>query len=211
MRLLPEQQERTQATVRRALERWPDLTMLSGFNLNGCVLLEQATRAGYRGRVVFIDTGYHFPETLQTRERLAERYSQLEFVTLSAQRPDDRAFERNADACCAARKVAPLEAYLAEARPSALLSARSREQNEYRRNLNPIEEGSPARVNPLLEWTRLQLETFARVNRLPVNSLYWDGFLSVGCAPCTRAVRPGEDARAGRWSGQPKTECGLWT
>lgn len=66
------------------------------------------------------------------------------------------------------------------------------------------------KVNPLAHWTRERLETYAREQDLPVNPLYWDGFLSVGCWTCTRAVRPGEDARAGRWAGMGKTECGLW-
>lgn len=193
-----------------ALEAHPDVLMPSAFNLNGVVLIDLAWRAGFRGDVVFVDTGYHFPETLATRDRLAERYEALTFVTLSANRPDDRQFLTDVDGCCAVRKVAPLQAYLAEKRPSALLNARSREQTSDRADIGFVEDGARRKINPLAYFTRTMLEQYARQHDLPVNPLYWDGFLSVGCAPCTRAVRPGEDARAGRWAGQGKTECGLW-
>ena len=193
-----------------ALSAHPDLLMPSAFNLNGVVLIDLAAQAGYRGEVVFVDTGYHFPETLETRDRLAERYSQLNFVTLSANLEDDQRFLRDVDGCCAARKVAPLQAYLVSKRPGALLNARSREQAETRAEIPFVEEGARRKINPLAWTTRAQLETYAREHDLPVNPLYHEGFLSVGCAPCTRAVRPGEDPRAGRWAGQGKTECGLW-
>lgn len=193
-----------------ALDTHPDLVMPSAFNLNGVVLIDLAARVGYRGEVVFVDTGYHFPETLATRDRLAERYASLDFVTLNANLPDDRLFLTDVDGCCAARKVAPLQAYLAEKRPSALLNARSREQTTDRTDIPFVEEGARRKINPLAHMTRTALEQYARHHDLPVNPLYWDGFLSVGCAPCTRAVRPGEDARAGRWAGTGKTECGLW-
>ncbi|ACO46335.1 phosphoadenylyl-sulfate reductase [Deinococcus deserti] len=202
--------------IRWALEAHPDVVMPSAFNLNGVVLLDLAVRAGYRGEVVFVDTGYHFPETLQTRDRLAERYPELSFVTLNAgahpedgQTPSDL-YASDPDACCAVRKVAPLQSHLRQKAPSALLNARSREQATTRADIPFVETGVRVKVNPLAHWTREQLEAYATQNDLPVNPLYWDGFLSVGCWTCTRAVRPGEDARAGRWAGKGKTECGLW-
>ncbi|WP_229723546.1 phosphoadenylyl-sulfate reductase [Deinococcus aerolatus] len=207
----------TLALIDWAIQTHPDVLMPSAFNLNGAVLIDLAVRAGYRGQVVFVDTGYHFPETLQTRDRLAERYPQLEFVTLNAgASPDDgrtppELYAANPDACCAARKVAPLQKYLRRKNPSALLNARSRDQAVTRAEIPFIEEGGVRiRINPLAGWTRQELEAYAAEHALPVNPLYADGFLSVGCWPCTRAVRPGEDARAGRWAGQGKTECGLW-
>lgn len=200
-----------------ALAAYPDLLMPSAFNLNGVVLLDLAARAGYRGEVVFVDTGYHFPETLATRERLAARYGQMTFVTLNAgAHPEDGQtppglYATDPDACCAARKVTPLQSYLRDKAPSALLNARSRDQAATRSDIPFVElGGTRVRVNPLACWTRERLEAYARERDLPVNSLYWDGFLSVGCWPCTRAVRPGEDIRAGRWAGRGKTECGLW-
>ena len=95
--------------------------------------------------------------------------------------------------------------------PSALLNARSRDQASTRAEIPFVEDGGTRRkINPLAFWTRDMLEAYAAEHDLPVNPLYFDGFLSIGCWPCTRAVRPGEDARAGRWAGKGKTECGLW-
>ncbi len=193
-----------------ALETYPDLTMPSAFNLGGVVLLDLAARAGYTGKVLFVDTGYHFPETLKTRDALTQRYPQLEFVTLSANLPDTAQYLEDVDGCCAVRKVGPLNDYLEQTGPSALLNARSREQADTRAEINFVETSKRTRINPLAHWTREMLESYALEQKLPVNPLYWDGFLSVGCWPCTRAVRPDEDARAGRWAGKGKVECGLW-
>jgi phosphoadenosine phosphosulfate reductase len=200
-----------------ALAAHPDLSMPSAFNLNGVVLLDLASKAGYAGDVLFVDTGYHFPETLATRDALAARYPQMRFVTLNAgATPDDgqtpeTLYASDPDTCCAVRKVAPLQNHLKATAPSALLNARSREQTEDRADIPFVEDGGSRRkINPLAYWTRERLEGYAEAHDLPVNPLYHDGFLSVGCWPCTRAVRPGEDSRAGRWAGKGKTECGLW-
>lgn len=202
--------------IRWALAAHARVLMPSAFNLNGVVLIDLAAKAGYRGEVVFVDTGYHFPETLATRDRLAARYPELTFVTLNdGASPEDgqtdpALYAADADACCAVRKVAPLQAYLRAQAPDALLNARSRDQATTRADIPFVEQGARVKVNPLAHWTRERLEAYAREHDLPVNPLYFDGFLSVGCWTCTRAVRPGEDARAGRWAGKGKTECGLW-
>lgn len=194
-----------------ALKAYPDTVMPSAFNLNGIVLIDLAAKAGYTGKVIFVDTDYHFIETLQTRDSLKAKYPQLEFVTLNAGLPLDDLYLTDTVACCAARKVAPLQNYLATHNPSAVLNARSRDQASTRAEIPLIEHGSArVKLNPLANWTRPDLEAYAKEHELHVNPLYYDGFLSIGCAPCTRAVRPGEDARAGRWAGQGKTECGLW-
>ncbi len=194
-----------------AIKTYPDVVMPSAFNLNGIVLIDFAAKAGYTGKVIFVDTDYHFIETLETRDALIARYLQLEFVTLHAGLPLDDLYLTDTDACCAARKVAPLQNYLAQINPSAVLNARSRDQASTRADIPLIENGGArVKLNPLANWTRSDLEKYAFEHELPVNPLYFDGFLSIGCAPCTRAVRPGEDARAGRWAGQGKTECGLW-
>jgi len=198
--------------VEWALESYSDLLMTSGFNLNGVVLIDLAVQAGYVGEVVFVDTSYHFPETLQTRDVLEERYRQLEFITLSANLPDTQQYLSDPDGCCAVRKVAPLHNYLSQKNPKALLNARSREQVSTRKEIGFLEPTlERLRINPLAYWMREQLEEYAKLHQLPVNPLYWSGFVSIGCWPCTRAVRPGEDARAGRWDGKGKTECGIWS
>ena len=200
---------KTLETIRWALETYPDLLMTSGFNLNGTVLVELAVRAGFRGELVFIDTLSHFPETLRTRDDVAVRYPEITLTTLT---PEGATLPACGSAdCCTVRKVLPLRTFLEARQPSALLSARSRFQSETRAILNTVEDaGDYVKVNPLVEWLPEDLENYARRRELPVNPLYWQGFLSIGCAPMTRAVREGEDVRAGRWEGQDKTECGLW-
>jgi phosphoadenosine phosphosulfate reductase len=195
--------------VRQALEDYPDLLMTTGFNLNGVVLLDVAVGAGFRGEVVFVDTGSHFPETLQTRDRVAKRYPMVEVVTLV---PEGGGLPRcGSEQCCERRKVSPLRRYLAEQRPGALLTARSRYQSETRAGLELIERlGERVRINPLAYRSRDELEHYADERRLPINTLYHRGFASIGCAPTTRALLPGEEPRAGRWDGQAKIECGLW-
>ena len=194
-----------------ALELHQDTLMTSAFNLNGTVLLDLATRAGFTGKIVFVDTDYHFSETLATRDTLQKRYSEVEFVTLSAGLPLDDLYKTDTTTCCALRKVTPLKNYLEQQNPSALLNARSREQSSTRAKIE-LREENETRVtyNPLAFWTQAELEEYAVQHELPVNPLYWQGYSSIGCAPCTRAVEIGEDARAGRWSGTTKTECGLW-
>jgi phosphoadenosine phosphosulfate reductase len=196
--------------LRESLQTHPDALLTSAFNLNGTVLLDLASRAGFVGQVVFVDTDYHFPETLQTKDRLAAKYPHLEFITLSPNLPKDDLYQTDTTACCAARKIAPLKKFLEQHKPSALLNARSRDQSQTRAEINWREVGNERiTLNPLAFWTRPDLEQYAISHGLSVNPLYWQGYLSIGCAPCTRAVTNGEDARAGRWEGQ-KLECGLW-
>lgn len=205
------QEAKTLETIRWALESYPDLKMTSGFNLNGTVLVDLAARAGFKGELIFIDTFSHFPETLQTRDDIAARYPEITLTTLVPEAVDGDLPACGTTDCCTVRKVLPLRKYLEANPPSALLSARSRFQSETRAILNTVEDsGTYVKVNPLVEWTQEELEAYAREHELPVNELYWQGFLSIGCAPTTRAVREGEDVRAGRWEGQDKTECGLW-
>ncbi len=201
--------------IKWALNAYPDAAMPSAFNINGTVLIDLAYQAGFRGEVIFVDTDYHFPETLKTRDALAARYPELKFVTLSANKGLDEwgkeQYLTDVDGCCAVRKVAPLNDYLAEKKPSAVINARSQDQAVTRADIPFVEERKDrTRINPVAYWTREMFESYAKEHDLPVNPLYWSGFLSIGCWPCTRAVRPGEDVRAGRWAGKGKTECGIW-
>jgi phosphoadenosine phosphosulfate reductase len=208
-----ELEAKTLETIRWALATYSGLLMTSGFNLNGTVLIDLAVRAGFRGELVFVDTLAHFPETLRTRDEIAARYPEVTLITLTpaAQSSTGELPVCGAAECCTVRKVLPLRRFLETRQPSAILSARSRFQSETRAILNTVEDaGDYVKVNPLVAWSQGDLERYARAHGLPVNPLYWQGFLSIGCAPTTRAVRAGEDVRAGRWAGQAKTECGLW-
>jgi phosphoadenosine phosphosulfate reductase len=159
--------------------------------------------------VLFLDTGYHFAETIGTRDAVAAVYD-VTVVTITNDLPDDRLYERDVDACCKARKVDPLDAALA--RYDAWGSG-------VRRDESPLRAATPVvgwdakrgkvKVNPLARWTQADVEAYAARLGVLVNPLLSDGYPSIGCAPCTKRVAPGEDPRSGRWAGTAKTECGL--
>jgi phosphoadenosine phosphosulfate reductase len=167
--------------------------------------------------VLFLDTGYHFSDTLVTRDLVAEDLD----VTIVDVRPRLTVAEQDAEfgkdlfardpaACCRMRKVEPLKAALAgyEAWVTGV-----------RRDEGPTRAGSPVvtwdeafglvKINPLVDWTFEQVLGYAADHRIPVNLLVTNGYPSIGCEPCTQPVAEGEDPRAGRWAGFGKTECGL--
>jgi phosphoadenosine phosphosulfate reductase len=181
------------------------------------VLLHLASRVTPDVDVVFLDTGYHFPETLQTRDEAAAAYG-LRIVTA---RPDlsveDQAvlhgpdlFARDPDLCCAIRKVAPLDQALAPYH--AWGSGLRRDEALTRRNVPVVgwDAGrGKVKLNPLARWTQDDVDRYAERHSVVVHPLRALGYPSIGCAPCTRPVAPGEDPRAGRWAGSAKTECGI--
>ncbi|MEU7041569.1 phosphoadenylyl-sulfate reductase [Streptomyces varsoviensis] len=167
--------------------------------------------------VVFLDTGYHFPETIGTRDAVAA-VMDVEVVTLTPRQSvaeqdaqyGPRLHDRDPDLCCALRKVRPLEAGLTgyDAWATGL-----------RRDESPTRAGTPVvgwdarrgkvKVSPIARWTQDDVDAYVAEHGVLTNPLLMDGYASVGCAPCTRRVLAGEDARAGRWAGRGKTECGL--
>lgn len=167
--------------------------------------------------VVFLDTGYHFPETLETRDNLARR-GNLNIISVSARqsRAEQDAehgadlWQRNPDLCCRLRKVEPMEelllgydAWITGLRHQAALHRKEQQVVEF------DDERLVLKIAPLLHWSDEALLRYTLENDVIVNPLIYQGFPSIGCAPCTRRVDPGEDTRAGRWSGSGKTECGL--
>jgi phosphoadenosine phosphosulfate reductase len=167
--------------------------------------------------VLFLDTGYHFGQTIATRDVVAARLP-VNVVTVTPEQTvaeQDAAYGRrlyaqDPDLCCRLRKVDPLDRALRGY--DAWASGIRRDESPARRS-TPVVGWDAARgkvkVNPLACWTHAQVEAYAREHDVVVNPLVPLGFASVGCAPCTRPVAPGEDARAGRWAGTGKTECGL--
>ncbi len=167
--------------------------------------------------VVFLDTGYHFAETLGTRDAVAQVYdvqvrTMLPLLTVAEQDREHgpELWRRDPDACCALRKVEPLGRALAEVDAYA---------TGLRRDESPTRAGTPVvewderrdkvKVNPIARWTQDDVDAYVAEHGILVNPLQDDGYASIGCAPCTRRVAPGEDLRAGRWAGTAKTECGL--
>jgi len=167
--------------------------------------------------VVFLDTGYHFIETIGTRDAVASTLD----VNLLTITPVQSVAEQDAeygkdlyktdpDLCCALRKVRPLSDALASYDAWATGLRRAETHN---RVIAPVigwdAKKGKVKVSPLARWSDEQVERYIAENGVLVNPLVYDGYPSIGCAPCTRRVAPGEDARSGRWAGTNKTECGI--
>jgi phosphoadenosine phosphosulfate reductase len=173
------------------------------------VLIDVAVKAVPEIEVVFLDTGYHFAETLWFVEKVRERYDLNLTVTEPLVGLDDM-WQLDQNECCAIRKVEPL---------ARALGGRDAWISGVRRSESPSRATAPiahldvgrgiVKVNPLAPWSELDVEGYIADHHLLVHPLKDRGYPSIGCWPCTRPVREGEDARAGRWSGTGKTECGL--
>jgi phosphoadenosine phosphosulfate reductase len=169
--------------------------------------------------VIFLDTGYHFAETIGTRDAIAGTMPVTVRTITPAQTVADqdaqygpRLFERDPDKCCALRKVKPLESALTPYR--AWASGLRRDEAITRRAVRVVEwdaKRGMVKLNPIAAWTQDDVDAYVAANGVLVNPLLYDGYGSVGCAPCTRRLLEGEDARAGRWAGTSKIECGLHT
>jgi phosphoadenosine phosphosulfate reductase len=163
--------------------------------------------------VLFLQTGKHFPETLRYRSELAARLGLTDVRDLCPVDADmndasDELWFYDPDACCALRKVRPLERALGGF--DAVVTGRKRHQAATRRKLEFVErDGERVRINPLADWTREQVAAEFHRRGLPPHPLVAEGFASIGCGPCTRPVGAHEDIRAGRWAHAPKVECGI--
>ncbi|MDQ2797436.1 MAG: phosphoadenylyl-sulfate reductase [Actinomycetota bacterium] len=167
--------------------------------------------------ILFLDTGYHFAETLGTRDAVAATLPVTIRSIEAAQTVEQqdvsfgtRLYERNPDQCCALRKVMPLRKALKDY--AAWASGLRRDESATRTNVKVVEwdDGrGMVKLNPIAAWTQDDVDTYIVDNGILVNPLLFDGYGSVGCAPCTRRIQPGEDVRAGRWAGSNKVECGL--
>ncbi len=183
------------------------------------VLPHLASRALPGVDVIFLDTGYHFAETIGTRDAVAATMPVTVRTITPAQTVADqdahygpRLFERDPDKCCALRKVAPLESALTPYR--AWASGLRRDEAITRRAVRVVEwdaKRGMVKLNPIAAWTQDDVDAYVAANAVLVNPLLYDGYGSVGCAPCTRRILEGEDARAGRWAGTSKIECGVHT
>jgi phosphoadenosine phosphosulfate reductase len=207
------------AILRWAVERYhPRLTMATAFGPEGCVILHMLSEIEPGVRVFNLDTGYQFPETLQLRDRIAERYGiEVELVRAAESVAAYEAahggpvYATDPDRCCADRKLAPLRR--AVVGYEAWISAIRADQSAHRARAGVVgwdPKFGLVKINPLLRWTKRDVWALIVANDVPYNPLHDRGYPSIGCWPCTRAVAPGEiDERAGRWAGQAKTECGL--
>ena len=201
--------------------RWAEATFGSAWcvasSMADAVLPHLASHVRPGVDVIFLDTGYHFPETIGTRDAVAATMP----VTVHSIQPRQTVaeqdaefgpelFARDPDRCCAMRKVAPLAAALDPYQ--AWATGLRRDEARTRANARVVEwdaARSMIKLNPIAAWTQDDVDAYLAEHRILVNPLLFDGYGSVGCAPCTRRITAGEDARAGRWAGTSKIECGL--
>jgi phosphoadenosine phosphosulfate reductase len=167
--------------------------------------------------VVFLDTGYHFAETIGTRDAVAATLpvNLLTITPVQSVAEQDaeygpELYKRDPDLCCALRKVAPLRDALHEYDAWATGLRRAETHN---RVIAPVvgwdDKKQKVKVSPLARWTDEEVERYIQENGVLVNPLQYDGYPSIGCWPCTQRVAPGDDPRSGRWAGTSKTECGI--
>jgi len=187
----------------------------------GIVLAHMAHQWGLRLPLIFIDTGFLFPETYQLKEELESRWGLLVRTVHPSLSPDeqasrygDRLWERDPDRCCFLRKVQPMAKVLEGL--DCWITPLRRDQGPSRASVEPIELHRLAsgrallKLNPLAHWTRQRLWNYVARHKLPYNPLLDRGFKSIGCVQCT-APAYGDNERAGRWQGHAKSECGLHT
>ncbi len=196
----------------------PHLAASSSFQTQSLPLLHLISTIDPGLPVFFLDTGFHFWETLIYREQL-QRYFRITIQDLypdPSWQPFLRRYgpdlvEQDPDLCCFIRKVQPMQKAVKGLR--AWISGIRRDQTENRKHAKilEVERGGLLKVNPLLNWTREDVRNYASQHNLPAHPLYEKGYRSIGCKPCTVAINLGEDDRAGRWKGRGKTECGLHT
>jgi len=197
---------------------WPQIVLSSSFQTQSVPLLHMASRIRRDLLIFFLDTGYHFWETLIFREQLASEW-QLNILDLYRNtRWDDFARERtrrlpleDPNLCCFIHKVQPMQTALKDM--LAWISGIRRDQTSERAHAKILElqEDGLIKINPLLNWTKADVKRYAEEHNLPSHPLLEKGYRSVGCAPCTVAIGVNDDERAGRWQGRGKTECGLHT
>ena len=191
------------------------IALLSSFGSESALLLDMVARIDPTVPVIFLDTGKLFGETLRYRDRLVKQLGLTDLrvvrpapAQVAAEDPQGTLWHDDPDACCALRKVAPLGPALAGF--SAWISGRKRYQGGLRRSLELFEAADGrVKINPLAGWSRSRIAAALADRGLPPHPLEADGFLSIGCMPCTQRVAPGGDHRSGRWAGLGKTECGI--
>jgi phosphoadenosine phosphosulfate reductase len=198
---------------------YPKFTMATGLGPEGCVIISMLAKIEPRAYIFNLDTGYQFPETLELRDRIAAKYG----IEVDLQRPDlsveeyeaangGPVYQGHSDRCCFDRKIRVL--HRVAPRFDAWATGIRRDQSPTRAD-TPIvrwdKKFGLVKISPLAAWTKSDVWKRILAEKVPYNPLHDRGYPSIGCQPCTRAVMPGEDERAGRWSGTVKTECGLHT
>lgn len=204
------------ALLRQAHALLPQrLAVVSSFGAESAVLLSLVAEVDPDLPVIFLQTGMHFPETLDYRLELEAALGLTRVIdasqgeaALHAADPGGRLWHFDPDACCALRKVAPLDRALDTY--DGWVSGRKRYQSAARNHLPSVErDGSRLKINPLADWDARRIEEEMARRQLPRHPLVAEGYSSIGCGPCTRRAEPGAHPRSGRWAGTNKVECGI--
>ena len=214
----PDVVEQARVALRWARRTFGD-TLVVASSMSDEVLVHLASVDAPGVDLLFLDTGYHFAETIGTRDAVAAVYgvkvrTVLPLLTIEEQTAEHGAdlWSQDPDACCAIRKVEPLERGLAPY--DAWVTGMRREDAPTRSDIEVVgwdPRRDKVKLNPLAAWTQDDVHSYVEKHGVLMNPLRQIGYASIGCAPCTRPVAEGEDPRAGRWSGTGKTECGLHT
>lgn len=190
----------------------------SSFGAEGMVLIDLIHKVNRNAKIIFLDTGLHFPETYELIEKVKKRYPSLRIelikpkISLQQQEKwyGEELWNVNPNLCCHMRKVVPLKEALHDA--EAWISGLRREQSLTRSRteyINKDEKFQKIKICPLIHWTGEEIMTYIQLNNLPYNPLHDNGYPSIGCATCTKPAVGTGDSRSGRWAGHSKTECGL--
>ena len=188
-------------------------------SMTDAVIIHLASQVKSGLDVIFLDTGYHFPETIGTRDAVSAVYP-VNVINVTPSRTvaeqdaelGPRLYGRNPDLCCYFRKVVPLERALDPY--DAWITGVRREETNARSDTRAVQwdaRRQMVKVNPIVGWTQEQVDAYIAEQGVLVNPLVYDGYPSIGCSTCTMKVAPGADPRSGRWTGTGKTECGIHT
>ena len=197
---------------------WPQIALSSSFQTQSMPLLHMASRIRRDILIFFLDTGYHFWETLIFREQLASKWHLNVLDLYRDTRWDDFARQHtrtlpleDPDLCCFLHKVQPMQKAMKDMK--AWISGIRRDQTSVRAHAKvlDLQKDGLLKINPMLNWTKADVKRYIEENQLPSHPLFEKGYRSVGCAPCTVAIGLNDDERDGRWRGRGKTECGLHT
>jgi len=206
-----------EAIIEYAVQTFPNITFACSFGAEDVVLVDMLQKISPKTDIFYLDTDFHFKETYETRDKLEEIYG-LKFVRVAASLTPEEQVEQfgaelwksDPNQCCNLRKVTPLTGILSKY--DAWITGIRRDQAPTRANAKKIEydvKFGLIKFNPIASWTSEDVWNYIRSNNIYYNPLHDNNYPSIGCEHCTRQVMPGEDPRAGRWSGTDKTECGL--
>lgn len=195
----------------------PRIVASSSFQTQSVPLLHLISQVSPLMRIIFIDTGYHFPETLTFCDELKKQFALNITVVRSAieqsgqlEKYGESLYRHDPDACCYINKVEPMQRALEGV--DALITGIRRDQTSHRSKMRVIDRRASGiyEIHPMINWTREQVFTYIQKHQLPRHPLLAQGYTSIGCAPCTQpVVSMDQHERAGRWTGTAKTECGL--